>query len=105
MKKSRTKKADLTNPNDLIKFSAFTALQMMKSQRGLVTGFVDDTIPYYCYAFKGGIFVLSRNCEYTISYADFIEIFRFNDFYLYDEENHDCIDLCKDDEYYAFKHK
>ena len=50
------------------------------------------------------IYVYSSNTSYSLSYKDFLELYKESKFVVVDDNNVN-VDIEKDREYYAFKHK
>ncbi len=64
-----------------------------------------DGNPIFFVKRKDKVLVKSSSSTYRISLDEVIDLFKDETFYLYDDISHETVNLEKDEEYYAWRHR
>ena len=78
------------------------AVALLKTHKLLFTNHLNNKT--YFVEKKQKVLVICINSKYTLTYEEFISLYKDAKFVIY-EENEESFDFSRDDEYYSLKHK
>ena len=78
------------------------AVALLKTHKLLFTNHLNNKT--YFVEKKQKVLVIGINSKYTLTYEEFISLYKDAKFVIY-EENEESFDFSRDDEYYSWKHK